>query len=96
MFVVKMLEGICNVGKHGEMDFAVVVVPFQIESKVSFFLPIAGDGIVLLEDFHAMVCMLLANIFHTKIFHTKGERYGTPIMFPKTRGEFALLIPLFV
>ena len=40
VLVVKTLEGFCNVGKHGEVEFPVGVVPMQVQSKVAFSLPI--------------------------------------------------------
>ena len=40
--------------------------------------------------------MLAADVFHTKVVDAKGKRDGSPSVRPETRGEFALVISLFV
>ena len=74
------------------MDSELVLVPFQIEAQVSFYLPILGDFLFLIEVIHEMLGMFLANVLHSEIIHVKHERYWTPLVLPKYGGKLTLKI----
>ena len=74
------------------MHCVVIIVPIKIQSQVGFSLPVAGDGVVFLDDGQHVACRRISLRNRPRI----GKRDGTPIVCPKTGGEFALSIPLFV
>ena len=43
-----------------------------------------------------MICVLFPYVFDAKIVDTEGEADGVPFVGPKTWGELALLVAVFV
>jgi hypothetical protein len=73
-----------------------VVVPIQCYLDVSFACPIACKFAVLFECVLVMLCMLYANKFDAKIIDNQCELYGSCVVLPKSRYQFALSVSLFV
>ena len=44
------------------------------------------------QDAHEVFGMLLTDIFDAEIVNTKGERYGLPLVRPKSWSEFGLCV----
>ena len=94
--MVETFDDGCEVGEHGEVDFAVFLVPVEIKSEVPTAVPIFGDLVVFLEHRHEMVGVLFANVFDAKIVNTEGETDGPSFVGTKTWSELALLVAVFV
>ncbi len=65
-----------------------VVVPIQCYPDVSFACPIACKFVVFFEFF--------ANVFDAKIINKQCELYGSCVVLPKSRYQFALPVSVFV
>ena len=89
-------DGIRDIFEHEEVNDAVLVVPMDLKGYVVFPLPILGKGAMLFKNSYEMVCVLLSVVFHAKVIHTEGEGNRTPFVGPKTRCDFALLIPFVI
>ena len=81
--------------QHGKVDFPLVVVPVEVDAKVSLACQIMGDGVMLFEDSHEVLRMLFAHIFDSETVHAKRESDWAYGVRPETRVKFALLITLF-
>jgi len=73
-----------------------VVIPFEMNSDVSFACPICCDLVMFFEDSFKMLCMLFADIFYTEIIDYQCELYGTCLVFPEAGYDFALVVTVFV
>ena len=67
--VLKLLEGLLDITRHGEMNLALAVVPVQCYANVSVARPVSGDLVILLQRLLEVACMLLPNVFDPKIIH---------------------------
>jgi hypothetical protein len=47
--VMELVEGFCNVSRHGEIDFAMHVVPVEMDADVMFASPIGAERIIRLK-----------------------------------------------
>ena len=93
--VVETLEGISYVGKHGEVYLAIRVVPVNVHSKVSWSSPVIWNGVVLSENGHKVVAILLAYVLDSEIIHTEGKRDGMPGVGPEACDKTDLTVPPF-
>jgi hypothetical protein len=78
------------------MDMALVEVPIQCYLDVLFACPIACKCVVFFECILEMLCMFIANVFDAKTINNQFERYGSCVVLPKSRYQFALLVSVFV
>ncbi len=75
---------------------ALVVAPIQCYPGVSFACPIACKFVVFFECILEMLCMFFANIFDAEIIDDQCELYGSCVVLPKSRYQFALPVSVFV
>ncbi len=75
---------------------ALVVVPIQCYPDVLFACPIACKFVVFFECILEMLCMFFANVFDAKIIDNQCELYGSCVVLPKSRYQFALQVSVFV
>ena len=94
--VVETIEVMSYVGKYGEVYLTIRVFPVDVHSKVLWYGPVVWNGVVLTDDGHEVVAMLLAYILDAKIVHAEGKCDGKPGVGPETRVKRALTIPLFI
>ncbi len=73
-----------------------VVVPIQCYPDVSFACPIACKFVVFLECVFEMLCMFFADVFDAEIVGNQCDLYGSYVMLPKSRYQFALPVSVFV
>ncbi len=73
---------------------ALVVVPIQGYPDVSFACPIACKFVVFFECILELLCMFFADVFDTKIIDNQCELYGSCVVLPKSRYQFALLVSM--
>ena len=78
------------------MDLALVVIPIQCYPNVSFACPIARKFVVFFECILEMLCTVFVNVFDAKIINNQCELYGSCVVLPKSRYQFALLVSVFV
>ncbi len=78
------------------MDVALVVVPIQCYPNVLFACPITCKFVVFFECVLEMLCMFFANVFDAKIIDNQCELYGSCVVLPKSRYQFALPVSMFV
>ncbi len=74
---------------------ALVVVPIQCYPDVLFACPIACKFVVFFECVLEMLCMFFANVFDADI-NNECELYGSCVVLPKSRYQFALPVSTFV
>ena len=75
---------------------ALVVVPIKCYSDVSFACPIACKFAVFFECILEILCMFFANVFDAEIIDIQCELYGSCVVLPKSRCQFALPVSMFV
>ena len=85
--MLKLVEGFLDVCRHGDITYALVVVPVNGETAIEGFGPVNGYSIYLLERLDEMVCRVLANVLDTKIVDHKEEAYVFGGMLHKGRGS---------
>jgi hypothetical protein len=78
------------------MDVALFVVPIQCYSDVSFACPIACKFVVFFECIHEMLCMFFTDVFDAKIINNQCELYGSCVVLPKSRYQFAFPVSVLV
>ncbi len=75
---------------------ALAVVPIQCHPNVLFSCPITCKFIVFFECILEMLCMFFTDVFDAKIIDNQCELYGSCVVLPKSRYQFALLVSVFV
>ncbi len=78
------------------MDLVLVVVPNQYYPDVLFSCPIAHKFVVFFKCVLEMLCMFFANVFDAEVIDNQCELYGSCVVLPKSRYQFALLVSMFV
>ncbi len=78
------------------MDKVLFAVPIQCYPDVLFACPIARKYVVFFECILEMLCMFFTNVFDAKINDNQCELYGSCVVLPKSRYQFALLVSVFV
>jgi hypothetical protein len=78
------------------MDMALVVVPIQCYPHVLFACLITRKFVVFFECVLEVLCMIFANVFDANIIDNQCELYGSCVVLPKYRYQFALLVSVFV
>ncbi len=58
--------------------------------------PVGVDFIVLLEDVHEMLHIVLVVVLHAKVIDDKGEADWAPVVAPVSRCDFALAVTCLV
>ena len=89
-FMAKLYEGILKVAWHGQMDFALLIVPVKCEAQVTCAFPVSVDFVVLLEDIHEMLNVVLVDVLHAKVTNSKGEADWAPVVAQVSRCDLAL------
>ena len=72
-WVLKLVEGFLDVCGHGDVTYALVVVPVNDETAIEVSNPVDGDSIYLIERLDEIVRRVLANVLDTEIVDHKGE-----------------------
>ena len=78
------------------MTLSLVVVPFYVNSDVTFACPICCDLVMLFENLFEMVGVFFANIFDSEIVYYECELDRAGVVFPEAGDEFALVVAVFV
>ncbi len=73
-----------------------IVVPVHGHAKVLVSIPVNGTFVVFLENFCKMVGVLLPNVLDAKVVDTESEQERPPVVFPKARCDFALMVAMLV
>ncbi len=94
--MLKLFQSFLHVVWHGRMNLALVVVPIQCYLDVLFACPIACKFVVFFKCVLEMLCMFFAAVFDAKIINNQCELYGSCVVFPKSRYQFALPVSVFV
>ncbi len=78
------------------MDLVLVVVPIQCYPDVLLSCLIARKFVVFFECIFEMLCIFFADVFDVEVIDNQCELYGSCVVLPKARYQFALLISVFV
>ncbi len=95
-FMAKLYEGILEVAWHEQMDFALLVVPVKCEAQVTCAFSVGVDFVVLLEDVHEMLFVVLVGVLHAKVINNEGEADWVPVVVPVSRCDLALAVACLV
>ena len=60
-------KGFPDVVLHGDLEGTVFLVPFMINNFLCLPLPVVSDRVVILQCGEDMLCVMLAEIFDSKI-----------------------------
>ena len=92
MFILH--EYLLDVPWHGQVDCAVVVIPFKLDAAVEISGPILGEFVFLLDACDEMLGMFFTNIFYAEVVDNQSERYRTRVMLPQARSIIALVVSM--
>ena len=93
--MLELVEGICNVARHGDVDCAFGVIPFESHAEVAFARPFCGDGVKGFEGGNKVVSMFFTHILDSKIINNKAESDRSSCVAIETMGEFARMVAEF-
>ena len=71
--VLKFMNHISNVARHGKVDPTFVVIPMQAEATVDSTGPISGHRIVFFQYKLEMQHISFVGVFHTEIVYYQGK-----------------------
>ena len=94
--MLELLEGFCDISRHGEVDLAIAVVPVQRDPDITFSSPIRCYLVVLFESVFEVESMLSADVLDSEVVNNKGELYRSLVMLPETWYELALVVAVLV
>ncbi len=94
--VLETGEGLRDIVEHRDMDLVAIVVPVHGHAKVLVSIPVNGTFVVFLKNFCEVVCVLLPNVLDAKVVDTESEQERPPVMFPKARCDFALMVVVLI
>ena len=78
------------------MDLVAIVVPVHGHAKISVSVPVNETFVVFLKNLREMVGVLPPNILDAKVVDTESEQKRPPVVFPKGRCDFALMVAMLV
>ena len=81
-WVIKLLACLRDIAQHGEVHDVALVVPIQVYAKVVLSFFVSRDGVVLPQDGHEVVRVILSYKVNAKIINTQGKQDRPPVMFP--------------
>ena len=87
--MVIFLELFDDVSRHGDIERAFDVVPFEAYSTVEVAVPIFSEFIFFLDAIYQVVNVLLTRVFYSKIVDDKCECDGAGGVLPKAGRLFA-------
>ena len=73
----ELVQCIGYVARHGEVDGAGLVIPFEGKAAVEGPGPVGGDGVEGLEGVDEVLGVFFADVFHAKVVYDKGEGEGS-------------------
>jgi hypothetical protein len=72
-----------DVARHGNVEGACVLIPFEAYATVEVAVPILGEFIFLFDAHDKVVDISLTHIFHAKIINNKCEGDGVRHVLPE-------------
>ena len=78
------------------MHFTFIIISVQVQSKVSFYFPVARNIVAFAQNGYDVVGIFFANIFYSKIIYAQRKSYRAPFVCPETWFYLALLVSFFV
>ncbi len=94
--VLETHEGLEDVVKISDVDPTAIVVPVHVHAKVVFSVPVNETFVVFVKNFCKIVSMLPPDVLDAKVVDTESEQERPPVMFPKARCDFVLLVAMLV
>jgi hypothetical protein len=92
-WVVELYEGSFHIFWHGEVNFMLLVVPIECNSKVSCFASVFFYFVVFLECFDEVHDVFLSDAFYAEIIDDQCKTDGAPIVLPISWCGLALGVP---
>ena len=80
--VIELLQAILHIPWHCKVHLFFGVVPSQVNSNVSFNLPIFSDGVGFLQGIQEWVEVFLVYVFDAEIVNDRSERNWSGVMLP--------------
>ncbi len=80
---------------HGAMYFVLDVIPIKGKAEVACSIPVCVNFVVLLENTHEMLNIVLVDVFHSKVINNEVETDGAPVVLPIAWGDFLWQYPAF-
>ena len=91
--IAELLECFVAGWLHGEVDFAIVVVPVEVDLNVFCSCDVCRDILVAFESVDQVVRDMVGGVFDTRTVNNECELDVTCVVFPQTRNNVALSIP---
>jgi hypothetical protein len=92
MFV--FLQLFDDVARHGNVEGACIVIPFEVYDAAEVAVPIFGEFIFFVDALDKVVDILLTCIFHAKIVNDKCEGDGACRLLLEARSLLAFKISM--
>jgi len=87
-------ERFLDVTRHADVDGAVDVVPFHVETDNNLGVPIGFDVVMFFEGMQQVQGMFFAHVANEEIVDDQGELDGTACMKEQAWGELGLGVAL--
>ncbi len=75
-------ECFLDIVRHVEVHLLFCVVPFHVNTHVSFALPVCCYFVMFFEYMFEMFCLFFANIFYPKLINNECELYWSGFVTP--------------
>ena len=93
--VFEAAEDVRDASRHGQVDCAIFVVPFDGDAAAKVSGPVGRQGVVFSEGCFQVEGVFFAHTFNSKIVHNEGERDWSPLMLPQAMCVFGWMVTMF-
>ena len=88
-------ECLFDIAGHGKVDLTFLVVPIECDAEIPSSFPVFFNFVVLLKCLDKMVDVGFIDVFNTKVIHNQCEADGSPVVFPISWCDLALVVSCF-
>ena len=81
---------------HGQVYFAILVVPIQLDFHILFAFKINHDIVVLADGWDPVVKVGFLGVFYAKDIDNQNKYYASFFVFSLLQNIFALILSLFI
>ena len=89
-----LCELFLDVGWHGEINMALLIVLIEGDADIEASSPISLNGVLVAKCCKKVVCIFFSNILYSKIIYNKGEPNGACVMRPKAWRVLELMLAM--
>ena len=85
--MLEFVEGLADIAWHGEVNDAILVVPFQCDANIFGARPVLIDCVPVFEGINEEDGIFFLGVFDTKVINNKTEPNVPSLVLPEAWGE---------